>query len=321
MGQRERDAQAAMYRMVAENTVDVIIRYDNTGRRLFVSPSVFDMIGMTPEQMVGGHALDLLHPDDVEQARTIIAKIGPDEPSLANIFRVRASHGDYLWIDGRYRYLKEDGGHVAVLRDITANRRIEEMLAESHRQLAAANLELQRLVHQDGLTGLANRRRFEEVLEQELARARRDRLQLSLVLLDVDYFKVYNDQYGHLAGDDCLRRVCQAVEGALFRPADLAARYGGEEIVAVLPDTDDCGAFTTAERIREAVAALRIEHLGGVRGFVTVSGGTSSMLPWDDGPTSLDLIAAADKALYRAKESGRDRICVAGCRFIPAYED
>ena len=160
----------------------------------------------------------------------------------------------------------------------------------------------------DGLTGLTNRRRFDEMLETELRRLRRSRGLLSLVLLDVDHFKVFNDTYGHVAGDDCLRQLGYVIRSAAGRSSDHAARYGGEEFCIILPETDHRGANTLAERIRSIVAGLRIPHRGSsVADHVTVSLGvlTVTCLPRD---TAKSLVAMADAQLYRAKSEGRNRI-------------
>ncbi|WP_173984206.1 response regulator [Magnetospirillum sp. SS-4] len=160
----------------------------------------------------------------------------------------------------------------------------------------------------DGLTGLENRRRFDEVLEAELRRLRRSRGLLSLVLLDVDHFKAFNDSYGHVAGDDCLRQVGCAIRSVVSRSADHSARYGGEEFCIVLPETDHAGANALAERIRSIVAGLRIPHAGSdTAAFVTVSLGvlTVTCQPRD---TAKDLLAMVDAQLYRAKRDGRNRI-------------
>jgi diguanylate cyclase (GGDEF)-like protein/PAS domain S-box-containing protein len=297
-----------MFRIIAENTADVIIRYDSRGHRTYVSPAVREVIGLDPAHLIGGHAIDLLHPEDAATARAVIAKLGPACPSVWNIFRVKRADGAYIWIEGRYRYLTEDGGHVAVLRDITDRKRAEETVAESIRELAAANRRLEQLALQDGLTGLANRRRFDDVLLHEFARARRDMTHLGLVLVDIDYFKAYNDIYGHLAGDDCLRGVARAVQGALLRPGDLAARYGGEEIVLLLPGADHYGTIVAAQRIIAAIEALRVPHRGSPFGIVTASAGVSSLLPTDSDATPTALLFTADQALYRAKAEGRNRI-------------
>ncbi len=186
-----------------------------------------------------------------------------------------------------------------------AYRRLREMQV----QLEASNLELQRISCQDGLTGIYNRRHFDTFLENEWARASRDGASISLILCDIDYFKPYNDHYGHQAGDDCLQRVARVFRDLLQRPADLVARYGGEEFVVVLPRTDPEGAYVIAESMRARVERLALPH-DYARGFnvVTVSLGVATLRPTPKNRLQ-DLIAQADRALYQAKQQGRNR-CV-----------
>ena len=164
----------------------------------------------------------------------------------------------------------------------------------------------------DGLTGLANRRAFDDVFDQEWRRAEREGTSLSLLLLDIDRFKLFNDTYGHQAGDECLRLVAGAVAGALKRPGDLAARYGGEEIAVLLPTTDASGAATIAEVVRSAVQELALGHERNPPiGLLTASIGvaTSTVAQRKTGAATPELLLlAADQALYRAKESGRNRV-------------
>jgi len=167
---------------------------------------------------------------------------------------------------------------------------------------------LGRLSFTDGLTGIANRRRFDHVLDQEWKRGGRSRAPLSLCILDVDHFKRFNDAAGHLAGDDCLRRIAAAAAASLNRPGDLVARYGGEEFALVLPETDGAGAQAVARRVQATVAALAIPHPdSGVAPLVTVSIGVATALPGTQAGPAL-LVEAADRALYRAKDLGRNRI-------------
>lgn len=164
------------------------------------------------------------------------------------------------------------------------------------------------LAEVDGLTGLTNRRRFDEMLETELRRLRRSRGLLSMILLDVDHFKAFNDTYGHVAGDDCLRKIGAVIRSAASRSSDHAARYGGEEFCIILPETDHRGANALAERIRSSVAGLRVPHSGSsVADHVTVSLGvlTVTCLPRD---SAKSLVAMVDIQLYRAKSEGRNRI-------------
>jgi diguanylate cyclase (GGDEF)-like protein len=192
-----------------------------------------------------------------------------------------------------------------------AAERANRELREIRRQLEHRNRDLERLSALDTLTGIANRRRFDAVLRQEWKRAARDLGLLSLVFCDIDYFKRFNDTYGHQAGDECLVRVAQTMDEALNRPADLAARYGGEEFVALLVDTDADGARMLAERIRARVEALRISHRASdVGAFLTVSLGVATLVP-RPGVLPEDLVDLADRALYAAKQGGRNRVATA----------
>ncbi len=158
----------------------------------------------------------------------------------------------------------------------------------------------------DGLTGIPNRRRFDEVLESEWRRARRNQTPLSLLLMDIDFFKAYNDHYGHLAGDDCLRQLARGLAEIVRRPADLVARYGGEEFVLLLPDTDADGAIWVANRVQDKIKHLNIPHShSAVADYVTFSIGVATLVPADD-QTLFDLIQCADKLLYTAKQNGRN---------------
>ncbi|WP_392482438.1 PAS domain S-box protein [Nostoc sp. C110] len=177
-----------------------------------------------------------------------------------------------------------------------------------YQQLQAANEELQRLATLDGLTQIANRRRFDQYLENEWHRLKREQMPLSLILFDVDFFKRYNDTYGHLAGDDCLRQLGSALKSVIKRPADLVARYGGEEFAVILPNTEIEGAISVAQTIRQAVSDLIIPHAqSSVCDRVTVSLGVASIVPNSE-TSPQDLINAADKSLYIAKQQGRDRV-------------
>jgi diguanylate cyclase (GGDEF)-like protein len=184
-------------------------------------------------------------------------------------------------------------------------------LTETRRQLEHRNRDLERISALDTLTQIANRRRFDSVLRQEWRRSARDESPLSLVFCDIDYFKRFNDTYGHQAGDECLVRVAQAMEETLNRPADLVARYGGEEFIALLVDTGIEGARMLAERMRARVEALRVEHrASAVASHLTVSLGVASIVP-RPALRPEDLVDLADRALYAAKEGGRNRVVAA----------
>lgn len=192
-----------------------------------------------------------------------------------------------------------------VLRQLRERIVIERALHQAHQTLKALALT-------DSLTGLGNRRRLDAVLEPELRRARRQGYAVALVMLDLDYFKAYNDRYGHLAGDECLRRFGGLLKQVLKRPGDLAVRYGGEEFTLLLPDTDAQGASQIVQEVLQLLRRQAIEHAGSPQGQVSVSAGIAVGAPSLEAVTPENLMAAADAALYQAKHQGRDRFCLAG---------
>lgn len=195
---------------------------------------------------------------------------------------------------------------------VSANQQLEARVAERTQALEQANQSLEALSNSDGLLGIANRRHFEQRLQAEWRRAAREHQALSLLMIDVDHFKRYNDHYGHPAGDQCLQAVTRAAAApvALKRPADLLARYGGEELVVLLPDTPADGALAVAQDIRHAISALALPHAASpLAPIVTVSIGAATLRPTPQTDAAA-LVAAADAALYAAKHGGRNRVAV-----------
>lgn len=192
--------------------------------------------------------------------------------------------------------------------EMDARKAREKELLSATSKLRKANNTLQRLSYIDALTDIGNRRYFDELYSKEWRRARREKTSLGVVLIDIDFFKSFNDMYGHQSGDECLKDVAQAISDALKRPVDFAARYGGEEFAVILPDTDAAGGRYVAENIMREVSALKIPHAASeVAEIVTVSMGGVAMIPKsDDRPE--DLVARADEALYKAKNQGRNQI-------------
>lgn len=206
---------------------------------------------------------------------------------------------DRLELLARLRY--HSSAYVRLLERNEAFR----ALRESEQKLAQANIKLQQLANIDGLTGLSNRRRFDDVLKTEWQRAQRTGQTLSLLMCDIDFFKLYNDSHGHLAGDECLKKVAAVLGASLHRSGDLAARYGGEEFTLVLPHTEPEGAMAMAELCRQQVEALALPNQPDRN--VTLSIGVASMVPTANA-TPLDLIDSADRALYEAKHTGRNKV-------------
>jgi len=214
----------------------------------------------------------------------------PDKIEL--IARIRANSKNYL------TQLQRDQAFIA-LRKLQA-------------ELEQSNRELQKLSSLDGLTGIANRRKFDDFLQTECLRSARDNTVISLLLIDIDFFKPYNDNYGHLAGDGCLRKVAMALSEVVHRPADLVARYGGEEFAVILPNTEIKGASQLAGGICKKIRSLEIPHdFSKTAKHVTISIGVASMVASEE-TSSKELINIADNALYSAKETGRNRYVIAG---------
>ncbi len=200
---------------------------------------------------------------------------------------------------------------VARIRAHSRSYLAHQALRETQAKLEQSNAELKKLTCLDGLTGIANRRRLDEFLRLECLRSARDDTPLSLILIDIDFFKPYNDHYGHLAGDECLRRVARGLDEAVQRASDLIARYGGEEFAVVLPSTDLNGAKRIANELCEKIRSLGIPHeYSQVADIVTISMGVVSRVACEN-LSPADLINLADAALYEAKESGRNRYIVA----------
>ncbi|HMZ57742.1 MAG TPA: diguanylate cyclase [Leptospiraceae bacterium] len=191
-----------------------------------------------------------------------------------------------------------------------SNLELERKVRERTIALEKANEELSRLAILDGLTKIANRRRFDEYLNMEWKNHLREKSPITVILIDIDFFKLYNDCYGHQGGDECLKKTAETISGIPKRPGDLTARYGGEEFAVILPNTDSQGGFTVAETIRAAVISLAVPHLKSeTESIVTLSLGVASVIP-DKELTQEDLISMADRALYEAKHKGRNRTVV-----------
>lgn len=290
------------FRALAECSSDIVLQLGSTGDLIYISPSATDLLGWSHQELLEHH-WNIIHSEDrswlLETSRQLNS--GEREESRSS-FRVRTKSGALVWVEGAGRRLYDCNGRpnglVVSLRDISIRKQLEA--------------ELERQARTDGLTGLANRRVFDETLEQEWAIARREMTHLSLLIADLDHFKLLNDRHGHQAGDECLREVARVITSTIHRPADLSARYGGEEFAVILPRTREEGARTIAEHIRKSIEDLHIPHaLNRDHGQVaTASVGVATSLCLD--PTRPEthhaLLGIADRALYKAKNAGRNRV-------------
>lgn len=299
-----------VYKTLLESTKAIPWRIDWATKAFsYIGPQIEALLGWSPASWATVQDwVDRMHPEDRDATFNFCVS-----QSLAGVdheadYRALTRDGGYVWIRDVVHVVRKDGEVEALIGfmfDITTRKKTEE-------ELVRLQHELQELSFKDGLTGVANRRMFDSILEVEWANARRNRQPLSMLLLDIDYFKQYNDLYGHIAGDDCLRQVGETLSGAATRARDFVARYGGEEFVVILPETDAAAARIVAERCRSQIAALAIPHGGSaVAPVVTISLGVGTVVP-DHTHEPKGLIAEVDRLLYRAKQEGRDRAVCAG---------
>lgn len=303
--EQQRIASEARFRQLTEVSRDMIAHIDLNGRLIYASPAVKEVLGWEPDEILGNDYWARIHPEEVGAVKKAFQEAL--DGGMPGIFQYRRQKKDqnYIWLEGNVRRSCDpDGGKpsgfVAIVRDITSRKVAEEELNRALRMV-------ENLANHDSLTGIANRRHFDEVLEQEWSRAKRSGSLISLLLIDADHFKSYNDLYGHIDGDQCLRQIAETIQQILHRSADLLARYGGEEFTVILPGTDSFSAREVAEKIRSAVEACRIEHVGSPYKFMTLSIGCATCVPQQDANV-LSLLQMADSALYQAKFNGRNRV-------------
>jgi len=297
----------SVYKTLLESTKAIPWKIDwNSMRFAYIGPQIGPLLGWEPSSWVSVQDwADRIHPEDRERVVNFCvsqSKAGVDHEAD---YRALTPNGDYVWIRDVVHVKRTAEGEVECLVgfmfDISERKKTEQKLIDLQK-------ELEQLSFKDGLTGVANRRMFDSVMELEWHNAKRHRQPLSLIMIDIDYFKQYNDHYGHLQGDECLKRVSQALDEAATRSRDFIARFGGEEFVLVLPDSDAESAATVAERCRKAIFKLQIPHAKSeVSQLLTISLGVGSVVPGPDDEL-MDFIETVDKRLYLAKQSGRNAI-------------
>ena len=294
-------------------------QFERMGIETLIAHNGKDGIGLFQRHRPQLVLLDVIMPeiDGFEVAQQIRRTEKPGEWTPIIFLSARDKDADLERgiIAGGDDYLRKPVSEVVLAAKVRAMQRILSMrnsLVDLTTRLDEMNRDLVRLSTVDALTGIANRRRFDEVLYKEWRRAMRRQYPITLVMCDIDFFKQYNDAQGHQAGDECIRSVARSIEETLKRPGDLVARYGGEEFAAILPDTDFDGAQIVAESVRSAVAELGIPHgRSSVASRVTLSVGAATKVPARGVPASGEqLVEAADKALYAAKSAGRNRVIV-----------
>jgi diguanylate cyclase (GGDEF)-like protein/PAS domain S-box-containing protein len=298
----ELKASEERFRLLAEYSSDLITMHDAAGKYLYVSPACKEILQYDAKDLVGRDAFLDIHPDDLEAVKNKHRTLLDTGYSVVT-YRIRRKDGEYVWFESAIKLISArvtgEQKEIVVSRNISERKLVEQRLKE-------ANELLRHLSTIDGLTGVSNRRTFDKQVEIEWNRALRNSTPLSLIMLDIDYFKAYNDTYGHQGGDGCLKQVAAVIEETLGRSTDLLCRYGGEEFCVILPETNEAGAIIVGERIRCAIESLKIPHSGSkILPWLTISAGTATTIP-SVYTSYVDLIANADKAVYKAKFDGRN---------------
>ncbi|MDD1620980.1 MAG: sensor domain-containing diguanylate cyclase [Methylococcaceae bacterium] len=301
----EMETNSDVYKTLLESTRAIPWKIDwKTMKFTYIGPQIEHLLGWAPSSWVSVEDWAArMHPDDREAVVNFCvsqSKAGTDHEAD---YRAQTKDGDYVWIRDVVHVVRKDGEVEALIGfmfDISERKKTEEKLLRLQK-------ELEELSFQDGLTGIANRRMFDSIINIEWDNARRNHQPLSLILLDIDYFKQYNDHYGHIEGDDCLKRVAEILDSAATRARDFVGRYGGEEFVLVLPETDAHSAEKVADRCRRLILEQQIPHeKSQIDQVLTVSLGVGTIIPsHTDEPR--EFVEKVDKLLYKAKQKGRNR--------------
>lgn len=301
------DGDNAVYKTLLESTHAIPWKIDWASMSFaYIGPQIETLLGWSQDSWRSADDWAMrMHPEDRDYVVNYCisqSKSGVDHEAD---YRALTKDNGYVWIRDVVHVVRNAKGEteslIGFMFNISERKKTEEKLINLQKELEA-------LSFKDGLTGIANRRRFDACLDLEWTSARRSEQPLSLILMDIDFFKQFNDLYGHIAGDICLTQVAQTLALAIVRPRDIAARFGGEEFVILLPETDENGVQEVAHRCQRLIEELKIPHgKSGDNPFLTVSMGVGTIRPSADmAPT--EFLRAVDELLYAAKQNGRNRI-------------
>jgi diguanylate cyclase (GGDEF)-like protein/PAS domain S-box-containing protein len=295
------------FRLLAEYSSDMITMHGELGEYKYISPAVKEILHYEYQDILGKQMTDFIHPDDLKGTEERF-DIALNEGFADYTYRHRSKHGEYVWLESTLKSVPYHG--VNSKRVIIVSRNINERKL-TEEKMHKANELLNRLSYMDGLTGAANRRYFDERLTKEWEKGSSAKSPLTLIMFDIDYFKKFNDTYGHLSGDHCLKIIADAINNLKSTGTNfIFCRYGGEEFAILLPSTDSNEGKHFAKSIHETVQSLKIPHIGSeVSNTVTISIGIATLVP-DLEVNSKQLIQQADTALYHSKKHGRNRISV-----------
>ncbi|GGI21297.1 MAG: sensor domain-containing diguanylate cyclase [Oxalicibacterium faecigallinarum] len=302
------EADSAVYKTLLESTKAIPWKLDwRTMQFAYIGPQIERVLGWSVESWVSVQDwAERIHEEDREQVVNFCISQSKEGADHEADYRALTKDGDYVWIRDVVHVVRNDAGEVEALIgfmfDISERKKTEAKLIDLQKELEA-------LSFKDGLTGVANRRMFDSVMELEWSNARRNNRPLALIIIDIDYFKQYNDCYGHIQGDQCLQRVAKTLASAATRSRDFFARFGGEEFMLVLPETDEASAVKVAERCRNLIFKEQIAHAqSAVSQILTISMGVGAIIPTHQDSIS-SFIDAVDRRLYAAKQKGRN--CIA----------
>jgi diguanylate cyclase (GGDEF)-like protein/PAS domain S-box-containing protein len=295
----------SMYRFLVESSADTITRINLDGVRTYVSPAIQDLLGWNPEEITGQCITDITHPDDATSIIELLERAKKHGWQMLYVLRMRKKSGEYLWVEANLRVIVDAEEKpvelVSTIRDVHERVIREGQLVVERRQAMA-------MAGNDGLTGLANRYNLDVEIASAWSTICGVGGEIACILLDVDYFKMFNDNYGHPEGDECLRMIAFAIAQGIRGKEDFAARYGGEEFCVLLRHGNMKKAMVVAERIRAEVEKFECPHMMSPCGHVTVSVGVATSR--SPGVKNYNqLLSAADRALYRAKQNGKN--CIA----------
>ncbi len=274
--QRQLNETAALHKLVVENSRDAIVIADFEGRISFVAPSAKQSGGWGADELRHSRNLDLVHPEDRPKVAAAFQELRSGKDGALVEWRGQRRDNSYVWVEASLRTIRDPvtglpTGILGSVRENSARKTAEQQLAEAYQAVET-------LAITEPLTGLANRRRFDQCLLTEWRRGMRDDKPVSLLLIDVDFFKSYNDSYGHLRGDGCLKQIAEAAQDVVARPGDLVARFGGEEFAVILPNTCNGGAMQVAQDICAVMRNRKLPHSSNPLGIVTVSIGCATMV-------------------------------------------
>ena len=308
----EMEDDSTVYKTLLESTNAIPWKINwNDLTFAYIGPQIEALLGWPRDSWKGiDDWAARIHEDDRERVVNFCvaqSKAGSDHEAD---YRALTQNGDYIWIRDVVHVVRDESGAVdsliGFMFDINERKKTEQ-------ELVRLQQELEELSFKDGLTGVANRRMFDSIIDVEWVNARRNHQPLSVIMLDIDYFKQYNDHYGHIQGDDCLKQVAQALARTATRARDFVARFGGEEFIMVLPETDANAARKVAERCVAAIRDEQIPHAqSAVSEYLTISLGVGSVIPLHD-MEAMRFIEDVDRMLYKAKQRGRNR-----AEYLPA---